>query len=372
MKKQNPFLQPSGYQVDVKPTLAFKDYLKSAQDLVTHARQDLTDIDGDKIIQANSPFEYIPAIVHANNRIGVLLIHGLFDCPLVMQDVAQYFVENNYWVRSVLLPGHGTVPGDLLTVNYQQWLDTVLYGINSFNGLVDKIYLVGFSTGALISIYHALQGIKVASLILLSPGLSAKYQFVRTVLFYRLLAQRWSKLEWLRVGANQDYARYESFPLNAVYQFYQLSLATAKLHRQRTLNMPIFMALSEDDYIINSGAAVKWLIKQTNKHNKLILYSNKINNHCPQQIKMVASHYVDLKIKNFSHVCIPIAPDNYHYGAQGDYVNFQMAAERLHAKIIYAGSKNLYFPNHSKMLNLSYNPGFTGLIQELDTFINRC
>lgn len=370
MTKLN-LLKPSGYPLEIKFGMPFAEYITIAKNIVTKTRQDLTEDNQAKIIQANSPFEFIPKTACRKAKIGILCVHGLFDSPLNLQDIAQHFANNNFYVRGLLLPGHGTVPGDLITVNYQQWLATVLYGINSFKGLVDQIYLVGFSTGALLSIYHVLNGIKIDGLILLSPGLSAKYQFTRLAGLYRKAIKWWPQLEWLRVGNNTDYARYESFPLNAVDQFYGLSLATAKLYQSKLIDVPIFMALSTDDYIINAKAATVWLSKQTNPNNKLIIYTNKNNNHISTQIKSVTSAYVNLKIKNFSHVCIPIAPNNSHYGMQGDYLNFQTAEERKRSNHLFAGSKNLYFPNHSKMLNLSYNPDFAGLIQELDEFINK-
>ena len=76
---------------------------------------------------------------------GALLVHGLTDSSFVMRDVAQ--VLQSYpsclLIRAIVLPGHGTVPGDLLETRYQDWLKTLEYGINSFKGTVQELYQIG-------------------------------------------------------------------------------------------------------------------------------------------------------------------------------------------------------------------------------------
>ena len=39
-----------------------------------------------------------------------------------MRDVGQHYAEQGYLVRCILLPGHGTIPADLLTTSPTEWL----------------------------------------------------------------------------------------------------------------------------------------------------------------------------------------------------------------------------------------------------------
>src|SRR5262245_17733449 len=114
---------------------SFAQYICETQAMIRAARKDLNAREMEKIILANSPFEYIPSEAEAYHprtqkiKNGVLLIHGLFDSPYSMLNLANYFRANNYLVRAILLPGHGTVPGDLLRISYQEWLRAVEFGI---------------------------------------------------------------------------------------------------------------------------------------------------------------------------------------------------------------------------------------------------
>ena len=51
---------------------------------------------------------------------GILLILGLYDSPYVMKDLERLFNENCFYTRSILLPGQGTRPGDMLYISYNK------------------------------------------------------------------------------------------------------------------------------------------------------------------------------------------------------------------------------------------------------------
>ena len=166
----------------------------------------------DTIIQANSPKQHIPAQPAKN---GILLIHGLLDSPFLLQGLYEHFKTQGYVVRSLLLPGHGTVPGDLLDVNLESWLQASEFAVKQFESEVENLYLLGFSTGASLALYHAYQGANIKGLILFAPAL----KFVN-----RLAAlTRWLPGNWLRLAPETDFAKYQSIPNNAVYQVYRLS-----------------------------------------------------------------------------------------------------------------------------------------------------
>lgn len=62
-------------------------------------------------------------------RGGVLLIHGLSDSPYHMRALARIFAEQGFHVIALRLPGHGTIPGALTKVKWQDWYRAVKAGV---------------------------------------------------------------------------------------------------------------------------------------------------------------------------------------------------------------------------------------------------
>jgi pimeloyl-ACP methyl ester carboxylesterase len=109
----------------------------------------------------NAPFELEPsgsdtAGKEKKYRRGILLTHGLSDSPYFMRYLAAFFQSNGYRVMAVLLPGHGTRPGDMLDVSWQEWAKAVAYGTDQLAAEVDEVYLGGYSAGGALSIYQSL------------------------------------------------------------------------------------------------------------------------------------------------------------------------------------------------------------------------
>ena len=122
--------------------LAFADYVASSRDMLYKARCRLGAANPEKIVDGNAPFELKPkasgsARQHKTYRRGVLLTHGLTDSPYFMRHLAEIFQEDGFRVMAVLLPGHGTQPGDLLEVTWQEWAKAVAYGTDRLAEEVD-------------------------------------------------------------------------------------------------------------------------------------------------------------------------------------------------------------------------------------------
>ena len=108
-------LQPSSLnQHFVYKSQTFAEYIAETREMIKNARLDLTDSTQDFIVQANSPAEWIPHIGKVKN--GILLIHGLCDSPHAMQSLFDHYKAKGFLVRSILLPCHGSVPGDLVEI----------------------------------------------------------------------------------------------------------------------------------------------------------------------------------------------------------------------------------------------------------------
>jgi len=372
------FIDPKIQYPDLKSNLEFEDYILKSQNIIKSYRKDLTNDLADTIIKANTPFELKPSGQNTKSQ-AALLIHGLLDSPLHLSDIGKLLQNKGLLVRSMLLNGHGTIPGALLNTKYTNWLESAKYGVESLAKEVNKIFLVGLSTGGAISLHpEILKHPKIAGIILFAPAIKIKSKLAAVSFYYKYLP--WSNWEsaWIHPSPDEtiDYAKYRSMPLNAVYQVYKLTKDLDK----RQPGCPIFAALSEDDKTICANSALNYFHNHTNPESKMILYSTKPKKYKDIRIEARQSHYDDLRIKNFSHTCIQLSPENTHYGAHGDY---KFASHIDTEKNIVYGEfdrvdimKNQKMREH-KLTNLeyqrlSYNPDFKYMSQSILDFIDRC
>lgn len=296
--------------------LSFTDYIAQCKALITQHRLDLNTINAEQIIAANSPFELNPP---QPAKYGALLIHGLFDSPFLMQDIGLKLQAQGILARAILLPGHGTIPGDLLHVDYRQWLQAVRYGIATLAKEVDTIFLVGFSTGASLALHHTLQdSAKIAGVVLLAPALKICSALAGIANWHKILSWRWARAAWLHQAKDEmlDYAKYRSVPLNAVYQVYRLIQA---INKAEPAKFPLFFSLSQDDNTVCSRSSLHYFQHQTHPKNKLLLYSNDATTYIDPRITLRHASYPKLRIYHFSHLALPISQQNPHYGEKGDY-----------------------------------------------------
>ncbi len=94
----------------------------------------------------NRSYERIPQRVKG----GVLLVHGLTDSPYSLKDVGDIFYKNGFYVLSIRLPAHGTVPAALTDIKWKDWMAAVKMASRHVNNKIgeDKPFcLVGYSNG---------------------------------------------------------------------------------------------------------------------------------------------------------------------------------------------------------------------------------
>lgn len=258
----------------------------------------------------------------AGNRQGFLLIHGLTDSPYLLRAVAASLLERFpcALLRGVLLPGHGTVPGDTLAMRHADWLRVTQYGVDSFRGEVDALYMVGFSTGTSLSVRYAdahrddplLEG-----LIMLSPALAARSDSAWLSPYARWFT------DWLGQEAEHDAARYESFSMNAGAEFYLLTRGLTDADFE-PLQVPVFMAGSGDDTTVNMEAAREFFCSKTPAQSRQMLwYRAEATGSDPSALcaglQVVAAEAPAQRVFSLSHTSISVPPEDPHYGLDGAY-----------------------------------------------------
>lgn len=372
----NPLKDPKTHHPIENLDLPFSQYISQCKSLIESTRVDL-DQHPEKTILANCPFEFQPS--HGDGKTGMLLVHGLLDSPFIMRDIGLRLQEKGFLARGLLLPGHGTTPGDLLSVNYQQWIQAVRYGIASLKKEVEHIYIVGFSTGATLGLYHALHQAPISGLISLAPAIKIRSKFDFSTNWHTIISWFWERAKWLRVAPEDDYAKYQSIPFNAAYQVYKLTQLIKKLSKTHSLNCPLFFVLSLADSTVSSRASIEYFHDHANPKNQMLLYAREKNHENDLNTIVRSSIYPEMHIQDFSHVSLPLSPNNEHYGKHGDSIHASRIDVKEGAFTYGAFNKlenqifDLLYASkliQMKRKRLSYNPDFDFLMEKMFEFIN--
>jgi len=136
--------------------------------------RDFQGTDREAELNWNAPQEWRP--VGAPKR-GIILVHGLGDSPWSFHDIGSALAARGFLVRTVLLPGHGTQPADMLQVRMEDWRRVVDEQAAILRAEVGEIYLGGFSTGANLVLDYAYKHDDVAGLLLFSPAFQSSMTY---------------------------------------------------------------------------------------------------------------------------------------------------------------------------------------------------
>lgn len=366
--------------------LTFSEYISRNQEMIRKVRVSTPSLNLEKAINGNAPFELEPVAEHTvgkNNkyRRGILLTHGLSDSPYFMRDVASCFQQAGFRVLAILLPGHGTRPGDLLDVTWQEWARAVAYGVDKLALEVDEIYLGGYSAGGALSIYQSLTDKRVRGLFLFAPALEITRRAALACL-HKWVSWLLPRQKWVYIKQDVDIYKYESFAKNTAVQMYRLTQALAAKLKHHQLKIPIFSVASVDDKTVHTSAAIAFMAQQVDPRNQFILYttdqSKSAQADISDKITWINSVVPEQKITSSAHTAILVAPEDAHYGINGDYANCvhyypermdKYEACKLHPKDYCLGEVSDNHLDDDIMRRLMYNPNFPALKTAINQFI---
>ncbi len=362
--------------------LPFDDYIRETGRMIEKARVDINEFNRDRILEANMPFELRPDegrfSRNADGRWqrGILLIHGLSDSPYLVKPIGRHLQSRGFLVRSILLPGHGSVPGDLLRVSYREWIQAVAYGIRQLKPRVEKLYLGGFSTGGALCIREALSDPDIRGLVLFAPAAGIRSPWAFTAGFLKTFR------DWLGSAEDdRDHAKYESFAVNGGAQLYRLTREIdAAFASGRRLAMPVFVVLSEVDISVDSEKMVEvFRSYATSPDSVLILYgggNGKGRKESDRRIRRIGSRDPAQRILDFSHVSLLMPPEDAHYGKNGGYrycLHYRGdRAKRmacLHDPLTWQGEITEENLSKQTLRRLTYNPRYAEMTGMLDRFL---
>lgn len=219
---------------------------------------------------------------------GVLLLHGMSDSPYSLRALGKMFNQHNYWVLGPRLPGHGTVPSGLKSVDWKDMAAVVRLGIKHLTSKVGQnpIHIVGYSTGAPLALDFTLDAIEgkdlpiPASLVLISPAIGvhpiAALAGLKNGLSH---IPGFGRLAWDSIHPEFDPYKYNSFATNAGTQVHRITtsvsrrIAAQSQSHSPTFFPPTLVFQSTVDATVSPTAIIDKLLKRLGPHgHELVLF----------------------------------------------------------------------------------------------------
>jgi alpha-beta hydrolase superfamily lysophospholipase len=156
---------------------------------------------------------------------GVLLLHGLTDSPYSLRSVGLALQGLGFRVVGLRLPGHGTAPSGLLTVeveDLQAATELAMRDLVASLGGTKAVFIIGYSNGAALAVNYALDargdaGLpQPAGLVLISPAIG----ITRLAAIGRIRTgisdlQGFGRAAWQLIEPELDPYKYQSFSFHA-------------------------------------------------------------------------------------------------------------------------------------------------------------
>lgn len=267
-------------------------------------------------LEWNSPKQWHPATDIRPSK-GILLVHGLGDSPWSFHDLAPILVKQGFLVRTVLLPGHGTRPEDLLGVDLKEWQRVVREQSEALQRDVEHVYLGGFSTGANLVLEYAYGNPDVAGLLLFSPGFRSSSQWDWLTPLAAWLRPWLIAPDGLRPMQNS--VRYFNTPTNGFAQFYRSSHMSQRLLAERPYDKPVLMVVAQHDSVLDTRYLLdKFQHRFTHPASRLIWYGDiPIELFDRRRVLVREDSLPSQRISQFSHMGLLFSPSNTLYGEHG-------------------------------------------------------
>jgi len=178
----------------------------------------------------NRSFELLPQGPPAG---AVVLLHGLSDSPYSLRHVAQGYVDHGFAAIGLRLPGHGTVPAGLTRARWQDWRAATRLAMREARrvaGPGKPLHVVGYSNGGALAVQYTLDALTETTLdaparvVLISPMIGlTRFARYAGVAGWPALLPRFSKSAWLDIIPEFNPFKYNSFPVDAARQSYELT-----------------------------------------------------------------------------------------------------------------------------------------------------
>ena len=233
----------------------------------------------------NRTFELVPENIQG----GALLLHGLTDSPYSLRRIGEIFHGKGFYVLGLRLPGHGTIPGALTEVNWEDWVAASRIAARHVRERIgpDKPFVIaGYSNGGALTVKYSLDALSdpglppADRLLLFSPEIGIT-PFSAIANSHKLLSflPYFAQFKWLSIQPEYDPFKYNSFPKNAGQQAYEITAALKQQigEARRAGKLadfpPVLTFLSWVDATVETSATIDRFYGQLeNQGNELVIF----------------------------------------------------------------------------------------------------
>ncbi|KFC51517.1 hypothetical protein DK37_13655 [Halomonas sp. SUBG004] len=338
---------------------SYDQYVRETRAWIANNRAFVSE-DRDLEIALNTPFELRP---DKPAKRGILLVHGLGASPWYFIDIATAMANDGWLVRSILLPGHGTRPADLMLADNEDWEKIISHHAALLAAEVDELWLGGFSTGGNLVTSHAFTDGNVDGLLLFSPGFypGSSYLFLAPALAYF-----W---DWLDIDDEDNIATYQSLPTHGASLYYRTVSTVQKNLDTAHFDKPVLITMSQHDSVLDPNATLTAFQNRfPNRKSRFVWYGDTPQNLDDPRVTAFASHLPDRQISTFSHMNVLFAPENTYYGQVGSYLMLENGQDGLtppdDPETLWFGAWGL---NDAEKYHarLTWNPYFDELLDDI-------
>ena len=155
------------------------DYLKAEDKIFAEVKHEVSQkLDADERIPVNRYFEGSPVYPEGFSQDwnrsyvlepdgapagAVVFLHGLTDSPYSLRHIARRYREHGYVSIAIRLPAHGTVPGALTDVAWQDWMAATRLAVREAKRRIGPslpLHMIGFSNGGALALKYALDALE--------------------------------------------------------------------------------------------------------------------------------------------------------------------------------------------------------------------
>ena len=420
---------------DATPQTTLNDYVAREEQLFRELQQQVYDrvASGDALVynryRAGGPqdpawpqrnwnrtFELVPERIVG----GALLMHGLTDSPYSLRRIGEILYARGYYVVGLRLPGHGTAPGELTRVRWEDWVAASRIGARHVRkqiGAEPPLVIAGYSNGGGLAVKYALDALADADLpvpdqlLLFSPEIGIA-PIARISNSHALLSgfAYFEQFKWLSIEPEYDPFKYNSFPKNAAQEAWEVTAAIQRriqeMHEKgRFTSFPNTLTfLSGTDATVETSATVERLYDRLESEgSELVIFDvnrfdelapwipaatdsplerleastelpyrlTVITNRSPDTAEMMEksraprAHAIESRplrmawpkgVYSLAHVAIPFSPDDPVYGA-GEGQHGSYSGLRMGA-LQPRGETHLLIAPVGQLMRLRHNPFF--------------
>lgn len=363
---------------DYQHSASFADFISWSQQRLRSGRVDQPDA---QAMNNLSPFRMEPAANCAASTSGkmlngVVLTHDLMDSPYTMRTLAQYLNQRCFLVLGLLLPEHGTRPGDLLATDWQAWAEAESFAARILGQEVENVFLGGHGSGATLALLESTSNAEVDGLLLFAPSLSAD-----SAPWYSWFAQAFATLipatGWISELPDEAIYRYTSQPYKLASEADALTRATLKALPDRPFEIPVFTVASMEDNSSNTEAMLAFMAERTHAMSRTLLYS-KHEMQAPPGVTIFNTWYPEQTVLSLAHPGLVIPMYDPQFGWDGKYrdcTHYYRQNAELYQRC-HDGGREVYGETTPENLQqgvlerIGFNPFYQDMFRSIDEFLS--